>query len=172
MDFSKFKTSDWLIVAGGIGMFIFGLFLDWWSVPGYSAGNAFDFFFTGTVPWILLVGAAVITVLSVMEVIKPGSLPWPLILVGATVLAVLLLLIRVLFNPGAPDGVDRGIGMWLALISGIVGLVGAVLGFQASGGDLKDLTDVNKLKSAFDSGSGTAVADDDVPPPPPPPPPA
>lgn len=169
MDFSKFKTSDWLIVGGGIGMFIFGTFFDWIKVSfgGLSAsgGNAFDFFFTGTVPWILLIGAAVVTVLLVLEVIKAGSLPWPLIILGATALAVLLLLIRVLFNPGG-EGTDRAIGMWLSLISGIVAVVGGVLGFQASGGDLKDLTDVNKLKSAFDTGSDAA---DDVPPPPPPP---
>lgn len=169
MDFSKFKTSDWLIVAGGIGMFIFGTFFDWIKVSfaGFSAsaGNAFDFFFTGTVPWILLIGAAVITVLLVLDVIKAGSLPWSLILLAATVLAALLLLIRVLFNPGV-DGADRAIGMWLSLISGIVAAVGGVLGYQASGGDLKDLTDMNKLKGAFDGGSN---ASDDMPPPPPPP---
>ena len=52
------------------------------------------------------------------------------------------------------------------LHGGIVAAVGGVLGFQASGGDLKDLTDMNKLKGAFDGGSN---ASDDMPPPPPPP---
>ncbi len=29
MDFSKFKTNDWLVIGGGLGMLIFGTFLDW-----------------------------------------------------------------------------------------------------------------------------------------------
>lgn len=164
MDFSKFKTSDWLIVGGGLGIIIFGLFFDWQKVEfmGVSAsgGNAFDFFFTGTVPWLLLVAAAVVVVLRVQGTIKDNGLPWPLILLGATGLAAILLLIRFIFNPGAPDGVGRAIGMILSLISGIVAAAGGVMGFTASGGDLKDLTDVNKLKGAF---GGT----DDTPPPPP-----
>jgi hypothetical protein len=167
MDFSKFKTSDWLIVGGGIGMLIFGTILDWLSYEGYGGANAFDFFFTGTVPWLLLVGAAVVTVLLVLDVIKAGSAPWPLMLLAGTALAVLLLLMRVLFNPGVPDGISRGIGMWLSLISGIAATAGAVMGFQAAGGSLKELTDMNKLKSSFGSG-GEASA---TPPPEPPAPP-
>ena len=68
MDFSKFKTHDWLIVGGGAGMFLFGFF-NWikisaiGGIAGGSTGNAFDFFFTGTVPWLLLVASAVVTVL-------------------------------------------------------------------------------------------------------------
>ncbi len=52
MDFSKFKTSDWLMVGGGGAMFIAG-FLPWVTVSagGFSSsGNAFEFFFTGTLP--------------------------------------------------------------------------------------------------------------------------
>ena len=29
MDFSKFKTPDWLMIGGGAGMLIFGFALDW-----------------------------------------------------------------------------------------------------------------------------------------------
>ena len=59
--------------------------------------------------------------------------------------------------------------MWAA-----VAAVGAYLRFQASGGDIKDLTDMEKLKSRFaksDDSSGSASGDD-MPPPPPPAPPA
>lgn len=158
MDFSKFKTNDWLVIGGGIGMLIFGTFVDWQKVSAggfsVSGGNAFDFFFTGTVPWILLIGAAVITVLRVMEKV-PESVPWPLVIVLATLLAAVLLLIRFVFNPGAPDGVDRGMGLILSFLSGIVAAVGGVMSYTASGGNLKDLTDVNKLKQSFDKGGAS-----------------
>ena len=36
MDFSKFKTSDWLKIGGGIGFLIFGTFLDWAKVGPLS----------------------------------------------------------------------------------------------------------------------------------------
>lgn len=57
MDFSKFKTSDWLKVGGAAGFLIFGFF-DWVTVDGpagfgslgSAGGNVFDFFWTGTLP--------------------------------------------------------------------------------------------------------------------------
>ena len=150
MDFSKFKTNDWLVIGGGLGMLIFGTFFDWLSVGSFGGGaNAFDFFFTGTVPWLLLVAAAVITVLRVQGTIKDGGLPWPMIIAFATLLAAVLLLIRVIFNPGVIDGIDRGIGMILGFISGLVAAAGGVMSFTAGGGDIKDLADINKIKGAF-----------------------
>ncbi len=180
MDFSKFKTSDWLMIGGGIGIFIFGFF-EWVTVSGFgfssSGGNVFDFFWTGTIPWILVVASGVVTFLLVQGTLKQEQLPWPLVLLAATALASLLLLIRIIFNPidgkdlieSAGGSVGRGIGMILSVLSGLVATAGAYLNFQASGGNLKDLTDVDKLKSSF-------AKDDDAPPPPPPmdppPPPA
>lgn len=177
MDFSKFKTPDWLIIGGGIGIFIFGFF-SWVKVSGFgfssSGGNVFDFFWTGTIPWILLIASAVVTFLLVQGTLKRDQLPWPMVLLAATALAALLLLIRFIFNPiegkdvieAAGGSVGRGIGMILSVIAGIVAVVGGFLNFQASGGNIKDLTDVDKIKSSFAKGG------DDTPPPPPPPPPA
>jgi hypothetical protein len=158
MDFSKFKTPDWLVIGGGLAVLIGGL-LDWFSLEGYSGGNAFDFFFTGTVPWILIVGAAVITFLRAGGVIKPGGVPWTLILLGATALGALLLLLRLIMGAdlsdfgslgGAPDiSLDRAFGLYLTVLGGIAAAAGAFLGFQASGGNVRDLTDIEKMKSAF-----------------------
>ena len=167
MDFSKFKTNDWLVIGGGLGMLIFGTFVDWIKVGPFSAGNAFDFFFTGTVPWILLIGAAVVTFLRVQGTIKDGGLPWPMVIAFATLLAAVLLLIRILFNPGA-SGADRGTGMILSFISGIVAAAGGVMSFTAGGGNIKDLADINKIKGAFDKDDDGSAATGEVPPPPPP----
>ena len=90
--------------------------------------------------------------------------PAPLIFLGATALGTFLILMNLLTSPGIPSGVSRGIGLFISLIGAIVATVGAVLGFQASGGNLNDLKDPNKLKAAF----GGSTAGDDAPPPPPP----
>ncbi len=182
MDFSKFKTSDWLKVGGAAGFFLFGFFnwisidfeSDFGSFGGADGGNVFNFFFTGIIPWILIIGTGVITVLLIMGTLKQ-NLPWPLIMLGATGLAAVLLLIRFIFNPldgkdqlEALGGVDvgRGFGLILSVISGLVAFAGAFLGFKESGGDLNDLKDVNKIKSQFNTGGPSMGS---VPPPPPPP---
>ena len=167
MDFSKFKTHDRLVVGGGVAVLIF-TFLKWWKVDtgfGTFGTTGFDHFFTGIVPWILIVGTAVLTFLSAAGIFKlPATLPAPLIFLGATALGTFLILMNLLTSPGIPSGVSRGIGLFISLIGAIVATVGAVLGFQASGGNLNDLKDPNKLKAAF----GGSTAGDDAPPPPPP----
>jgi len=152
VDFSKFKTSDWLKIGGAIGFFIFGFF-HWTtvSIAGFgsdSGWNVFHFFLTGTVPWILVIGTGVITVLLASGKLKAGTAPWPLIMLVATGLAALLLLIRLLFNPidgkseieAAGGDVGRGIGLILSAISGFVAFAGAVMGFKEAGGEFGDLT--------------------------------
>ncbi|WP_395152608.1 hypothetical protein [Ilumatobacter sp.] len=166
MDFSKFKTSDWLIVGGGVLTLIGGLFLDWLKADGFGGGaHAFDFTLTGALPWILLIAAAVITVLLVLGKLDSKTQPWPLIVLGGTVLAALLLLIRVIFNPGAPDGISRGLGMLATFVAALIATAGAFLSFQASGGKLSDLADINKLKASF--AGGNEADSGDMPPPPP-----
>ncbi len=174
MDFSKFKTPDWLIIGGGIAVFIGGLLFDWISVDAgpfgsVSGGNAFDFTLTGALPWLLVVASAVVTVLVLMEVLSKDQAPWTMIVLAATGLSAVLLLIRIIFNPGVGDGVDRGMGMYLTFIGVVVAAAGAFMNFQASGGNLKDLTDLDKLKSSFAKNDSKG---DEMPPPPPPAPPA
>jgi hypothetical protein len=191
MDLGKFKTSDWLKIGGAIVFLIFG-FLDWVTIEGPGGidagggGNVFDFFWTGTLPWILVLGTGILTFLLVNGTMKAGNLPWPLIMLAATGLAALLLLIRIIFNPiEGSDAVEafggsigRGIGMIVSVLGGLVAFAGAFLGFKESGGELSDLKDMNKLKSQF---GGHASGDTpppppppggSVPPPPPPPPPS
>jgi hypothetical protein len=180
VDLSKLKTSDWLKIAGAIGFFIFGFF-HWTTVEADGFGsdsgfNVFHFFFTGTIPWILVIATGVITFLLAMGMMKPGSVPWPLIMLVATGLAALLLLIRLLFNPidgkdaieSVGGSVGRGIGLIMSAISGFVAFAGAVMGFKESGGEFSDLTDMDKIKASF--GGGKSSGAETVSPPPPPPP--
>ena len=179
MDFSKFKTSDWLKIGGAVVFLIFG-FMSWITtsidgtdVPGADTGNVFDFFWTGTLPWILVLGTAVITFLLINGTMKAGGLPWPLIMLLATGLAALLLLIRVIFNPlenkdlaeSLGFEIGRGIGMIGSAVGGCLAFAGALMGFTESGGNLSDLKDMNKMKSQFGGGTPPPPG---MPPPPPP----
>jgi hypothetical protein len=95
------------------------------------------------------------------------------VFLAASALGTLLVIVR-FFSDGV-DGdlegsgfdISRGIGLYLAVLAAIVVLVGCIIGFRESGGNLKDLTDVGRLKQSFGAGN----KDDTVPPPPPPPPP-
>ena len=178
MDFSKFKPSDWLKAGGGLVMLI-AYFLTWW---GFSASSQFgsvdisysgsDYFFTGTVPWILIVAIGVLTVLAALGTFKlPANIPAPLVFLGASALALLLVIIRFLsdgIDYAGDTGLERGAGLYLALLAAIAVLVGSVLGFKESGGNLNDLKDVNKLKSSFGGPAGGPPPPPGMQPPPPP----
>lgn len=181
MDLSSFTKSDWMKIGGAVGIFIFGFF-DWvtFEALGFSesGGNVFDFFWTGVLPWLLILAVGAITVLLALKVLKPAQAPWPLIMLAAAGLAAFLLLMRLIFNPlegsdaieALGGDVGRGIGMYLSVISGLVAFAGAFLGFKEAGGDLNDLKDVNKLKGQFTGGGAPAAPAASTPPPPPPPP--
>lgn len=164
MDFSRFRSSDWMVVGGGALMLIAG-FLAWFTAKATGASaeaaaaagvgaedsaNAFEYFFTGIVPWILLVGAAVLVLLLVGQTLK-ANVP-PMVILAIVVLALLLIVIRVIIGHGEdiPEGaeieISRSLGLWLALIAGVISTVGAFLNFSAAGGHLKDFADVDKLR--------------------------
>ena len=168
LDFSKFKVHDWLMIGGGAAMLLLGMLLDWTKIDfgGFSTSGdgPFDYFFTGGIAWILVVAVGVLALLNQLGKLPPTQ-PWPLIFLGATGVAAILMILRILI--GGRDGTDRGTGMYGALLWTGISLAGAIMNFTASGGDLNDLKDMNKLKASFGGGK----AEDKLPPPPPPPPP-
>jgi hypothetical protein len=177
VDLSKLRPGDWLLVAGGVAMLIFGLALDWAKVDlgGVSASgnNAFDYFFTGGIAWILVVAAAVIAVLLAIGAIVPGTTPWSLILLLMTGLATLLMLLRLILGAGDEAGIDldRAAGMWVAFIAAAIAFGGAVMNFTRSGGKFSDPTDTEKMRGAFRAGrTGSTPPPPPGSPPPPPPP--
>ncbi|MFV0306126.1 MAG: hypothetical protein ACK5OX_00095 [Desertimonas sp.] len=173
MDLSKFKPSDWLMVGGAVVTLICGLALDWAKVSGggltVSGNNAFDYFFTGGLAWLLTVAVGVLAILLVTGQLRSSNAPWPLIMLGAAGLALLLMVIRLIMGGGDERGVDldRNTGMYVTFVGVAVTAVGAFIGFTAAGGDLRDLTNPNKFKQAFDRPGAQTP-----PPPAPPTPPA
>ncbi len=184
VDFSKFKTSDWLKAGGGLVFFIAG-FLSWWSVTvsgftGFggadvSYGGLGEYFGSVGIAWIIFTAIAALTVLAVLGIFTlPSSIPAPIAFLGASALGFLLVLYRFFADglpysgdPGPGVDVSRGIGAYLGLIAAIVVVVGCVMGFQESGGNLNDLKDMNKMKAQF-GGPGAPPPPTGMNPPPPP----
>jgi hypothetical protein len=170
VDVSNFKTHDWLKVGGG-AVFLIAGFLPWLQISGFGfsvSANAFDFFFTGTVPWLIFVAIGVLTFLAAADIFKlPETFPAPTVFLGAAALGTLLVIIRFFDTEG---GLDRGIGLFLALIAAIVVTAGSYMAFTESGGNLAELSKnlQSKTSSGTKTGANTGPGDDAPPPPPPP----
>lgn len=149
MDLSTFKVSDWLIICGG-GVFLFFAFVDWFRFDGLGGPNGFDFSLTGLLPWLLMVGAGVVTFALAGGFLRSGGMPWPLVVLLATGLSAILVLLRVLLGFDVQGvGYSRAAGLWVCLLCTFVSTAGAVISFQASGGHLRDLTDRHTMRDAF-----------------------
>jgi hypothetical protein len=156
MDFTRFRTADWLIIVGGAVVFIAG-FLDWFDA-GPVSPNAFDFTFTGLIPWLLLTAAAVLAFLAAGELLGSAT-PWPLILLVLTAFGAILVLVRLVVGAdlsdvvdlaGQPDrSLDRAGALWLSAIGACVATAGAVMMYHSPGDRLSELPDLQKIRDAF-----------------------
>jgi len=174
MDTTNFKTPDWLMIGGGAAMLILGFVLDWTSIDtgfGSASGDGpFDYFITGGLAWILVVAVGGLAVAHGLGKL-PESQPWPIIFLGMAALGTILMILCLLLGARF-DFADRGIGMYGAFVWAAITLAGAYMNFTSKGGNVKDLTDMDKLKSSFNQGGsnqgGSAAGADASPPPPPP----
>lgn len=144
MDFSKLKTSDWLI-GGGTLVFLIAMFLPWYKAEafGFSASSSgWDYFLLGIVPLLLLIAVTVITVVPKLAdgVNLPDEIgPLPkaqAALIGAA-LATVLVLVRLLIKDDgglddADDFIDRGFGLFLAFLAAAAVTAGAFMKFQGT----------------------------------------
>ena len=167
MDFSNVKIHDWLMAGGGLLMII-ALFPGWSSISfggvSSSGDNPFDYFFTGGISWIIVVVLGVVATIRSLGNKIADNLPWIIINALGGALAGILMLLRIIMGGRSELGIDldRGTGMYIGFVAAMVFGAGAMMAFTSSGGNIKDLADPNKLKSAFGAdGSG-----DDAPPPP------
>ena len=146
MDFSKLKTSDWLVGGGAIA-YLIAMFLPWYQVKNFSAANVkgWDYFFFGIIPLLLILAVFAILVLpKLADGVKIPETIGPLprlqaALIGAGAAAAIVLL-RLLIKddgdvPGAADFIERGIGLFLAFIAAAVVAVGAFMKYSGKDPD-------------------------------------
>ena len=133
-------------IVGGAGVAFIAAFMPWWGYSGplHLYGTSIIGWNAGFTAWLgsLLLAAAGLYLLLLRSGVKLPSLPFgPAVTVaGGAVIGLALVIIRWLSLPrvraGLAGSVGPRFGIWLAMIAGIVELVGAVLEFRASGEDL------------------------------------
>jgi hypothetical protein len=141
VDLSKLTTSDWLVGGGGLA-FLISMFLPWYGVEGFSEANnsGFDYFLTGWIPLLLVIGTFVLTVLPKLAdgVTLPetiGPLPRAQAALIAAGVAAVLVLLRLLITSsveviGTTFDLDRKYGLFVALLAAIAVAAGAFLKYQ------------------------------------------
>jgi len=156
VDFSKLKTSDWLI-GGGTIVFLIAMFLPWYKAEvkgfegiggGSTSHNGWSYFLQGTLPLILLLAVAVVLYLKKFQpnVSLPdaaGPVSWSQAYLIACGVAAFLVLTRLLitdkFGTGGfvDSAVDfsRGLGLFLAFLAALAATAGAYLKFQGKEDD-------------------------------------
>ena len=139
----KMTTNDWILGGGCIAMFI-GVFLPWIGADvcffdqcTSVSVNGFHYFFQGTLSWLLAI--AVLAVLVIRKFLPEVKLPdqvgqftWNQVTLGASGLAALLVISRLLMGD---SGLDRKLGLFLSTIGVVLMVVGAYLKFQAKEDD-------------------------------------
>jgi hypothetical protein len=119
-----------LIAAGGNVLFVISMFIDW-----YGAGN-FGVDGMDLLPssWIFLIFGIAAALAFAAEAFN-FELPAPLngMLLGTYLTSVLVIITIAVFLEGT-GGADRKVGLFLALIGSVVGLIGAALAARDGGG--------------------------------------
>jgi hypothetical protein len=128
-DMSTISRNTWIAVGGAVVLLI-SPFLDWYSV---SVGP-FSVSASGTkatdVAWLVFLCAVAALVAIGIELFAPQvALPVTTsqIVIGAGVVATLLVLFRMVSKPGGYSGIGLAYGIWIALIAAVVTAVGGYL---------------------------------------------
>ena len=142
------------MIAAGAVMLVFGLALDWASLGPITENNAFDYFLTGGIAWLLVVAAGIVAFLAAAVFRREGR-RLSMILLIATGIAAALMLLRLILGAGEEAGfeLDRSSGMYIAFLAAVVAFAGAVMNFRSSAADEHDdyELDVEEPRDVFRS---------------------
>ena len=135
----KLTTSEKVILGGAIAYLIF-MFFPWYGIEDISdAGNTgWDYFLGGIIPLILIVIMAVhivVTRFAPDTQLPDPPVPWSQVHLFAGAAAAVIVLLRTIIGsdvdtPFGDFGLDRKVGLFLALLAAIVVAVGGYLKSQ------------------------------------------
>jgi hypothetical protein len=149
-DPARVTKAEWIGLGAGLLAFI-ASFLPWYSISGtgilgaisYSL-NAWSLGFAAWFPVLLVVAGAGLLLAQQLganvPAVKPG---WPLVLLGASVLSLIIIVIRWLSLPGGSDGLVQagaGFGLYVGLVAAILFGLSQYLVFRAAGQSLAEVT--------------------------------
>jgi hypothetical protein len=138
MDFSKLERGEIVAVLGGFVLAV-SVFLPWYKLGNqfaslnghHGAGSHLSAWQSLSIIRILLLLAAIAPLVLAYIIVRQHALSWPrgelTAIIGIT--AITLILVRgIIIKPGTPSGeISIDYGWFVALIAGVVLLVGAVI---------------------------------------------
>jgi hypothetical protein len=111
-----------LVAAAGAVLLIVSLFLDWYDT--FSGFTIFEFLD------LLLVALALVTLAALAGALGlTGSPVSPGLALAAAALAVLVVVSQIINHPPGANGLEKELGIWLALSGAALMVAGALLGF-------------------------------------------
>jgi hypothetical protein len=173
MDLGKLRRGELIAAVGGI-VLLFSMFvLDWYagganlSTPfgGSSVEIGFGAWdgqgFTGTIADLVILAAAVAAVGLAVVTATSRTVALPVaasaLTAGLGIAAVVMVLLRMLFQPGPNEFVELRFGIWLALISSAVIAYGGWEAMREEGTSFEEARD--QLRDRMESrGAGSAPA--------------
>ena len=174
MDFSKLRTGETVAAIGGLVLLVAMFLFDWYEISGFGGlieqfGDAVGVDtgikawdgqgFFGTIANLVILAAAIAAVALAIVTATSRTVALPVaasaISAGLGIGAVVMVLLRMVFQPGPNEVVDLRFGILLALIGAGMIAYGGWQSMQEEGTSFEDARD--QLKSSM----GTA----DAPPP-------
>lgn len=157
MELSKLRGGELIAAVGGIVLLISLLFLNWYGVGGsvetpfgdFSVGADFGAWdgqgFLGTLANLVILAAGIAAVGLALLTATSRTVALPVaasaLTAGLGIAAVVMILMRILFQPGPNDIVDLQFGIFVALIGALAVAYGGWQSMQEEGttfGDARD----------------------------------
>jgi hypothetical protein len=187
MELSKLRRGELIAAIGGIVLLITLFFLDWYAVdvnistPFGDIGGGAEFGawdgqgFTGTIANLVILAAGIAAVGLAIVTATSRTVALPVAASALTAAlgigAVVMVVLRMLFQPGENEFIELRFGIWLALISSAVIAYGGWEAMKEEGTSFEEARD--QLRARTQAGddapaSGGAPATDATAPPAPP----
>jgi hypothetical protein len=175
MDISKLRRGELIAAVGGIVLLFSMFFLDWYagganvSTPfgGNSVETGFGAWdgqgFTGTIADLVILAAAIAAVGLAVVTATSRTVALPVAASALTaalgIAAVVMVLLRMVFQPGPNEFIELRFGIWLALISSAVIAYGGWEAMREEGTSFDDARD--QLRHRMQSGGPSAAVPPD-----------
>jgi hypothetical protein len=176
MDFSKLRTGELVAAAGGVVLLVAMFAIDWYEVTGFGGvieqfGEAFGVDtgvkawdgqgFLGTIANLVILAAAVSAIALAILTATSRTVALPVaasaITAGLGIAAVVMVLGRMVFQPGPNEVVDLRFGILLALIGAAVIAYGGWRSMQEEGTSFEAARD--QLRTSVGTRSDAPPAD-------------
>jgi hypothetical protein len=183
MDLNRLRGGELIAAAGGIVLLISLLFLNWYGVSidtGFgeiSIGGDFGAWdhqgFLGTLANLIILAAGIVAVGLAVLTATSRTVALPVAASALTaaggISAVVMVLLRMLLQPGDGEFVDLDFGIYVALVGAVAVAVGGWRSMQEEGTTFEDARDQLQRSMGGESrapGRGSPSATTSAPPPP------